>query len=348
MEKYLDESLPLDERLEDLLSKMTLKEKTEQMVHDAKGAERLGIHPYNWWNETLHGVARAGTATVFPQCIGLAAAFNTELVYDIADICSTEARAKYAQSVKHGDYDIYKGLTFWTPNINISRDPRWGRGQETYGEDPYLTSRMGVAFVKGLQGNGRHLKAAACAKHFAVHSGPENLRHEFDAQVSDKDLRETYLPAFEALVKEGNVEAVMGAYNRVNGEPCCGSGTLLKDILRDEWGFKGHVVSDCGAIRDFHESHKITKMPAQSAALALKNGCDLNCGCVYKYLMKAYDGALITEEDINNAARNLLRTWFRLGMFDKNTEYDDIPFEIIACKAHREKAVQAARESLVL
>lgn len=348
MEKYLDESLPLEERVEDLLSKMTLKEKTEQMVHDAKGVKRLSIHPYNWWNEALHGVARAGTATVFPQCIGLASTFNTELVYSVADICSTEGRTKSGESAEHGDYDIYKGLTFWTPNVNIFRDPRWGRGQETYGEDPYLTSRMGIAFVKGLQGSGRHLKAAACAKHFAVHSGPENLRHEFNAQVSRKDLMETYLPAFEALVREGNVEAVMGAYNSVNGQPCCGSKTLLKDILRDEWGFNGHVVSDCGAIRDFHEYHKVTKTPVESAALALKNGCDLNCGCIYKYLMKAYDKGLITEEDINNAARNLLRTWFKLGMFDKSTEYDDIPFEIVACKAHREKALQAARESLVL
>ena len=348
MEKYLDESLSIDERVEDLLSKMTIKEKLAQMLHKAEGVERLGIHPYNWWNETLHGVARAGTATVFPQCIGLAATFNTPLVNKIADIWSTEGRAKHIESAKHGDYDIYKGLTYWTPNINIFRDPRWGRGHETYGEDPYLTTCMGLAVVDGLQGHGRHLKSAACAKHFAVHSGPEELRHEFNAVASEKDMRETYLPAFEALVKEGNVESVMGAYNRTNGEPCCGSKTLLKDILRDEWGFKGHVVSDCWAIRDFHEEHHVTKTPEESAALALKNGCDLNCGCTYEHLMKAYNKGMVTDEDIDAAMRNLLRTWFKLGMFDSETEYDNIPYSAVACAEHRETALEAARQSLVL
>ncbi|MGM9937297.1 MAG: glycoside hydrolase family 3 C-terminal domain-containing protein [Candidatus Ornithomonoglobus sp.] len=348
MEKYLNETLSIEERVEDLLSKLTIEEKAEQMIHGAKGVERLGIHPYNWWNETLHGVARAGTATVFPQCIGLGATFNTELVHEIADICSTEGRAKNKESDKHGDYDIYKGLTYWTPNVNIFRDPRWGRGHETYGEDPYLTTQMGLAFTDGLQGHGKHLKSAACAKHFAVHSGPEELRHEFDAAVSKKDLRETYLPAFEALVREGNVEAVMGAYNRTNGEPCCGSKTLLNDILRDEWGFKGHVVSDCWAIRDFHEHHMVTKTPEESAALALKNGCDLNCGCTYEHLLKAYRKGMVTEEDINTAMRRLLTTWFKLGMFDHETEYDNIPYSVVACKAHREKAVEAARQSMVL
>ncbi len=348
MEKYLDETLSTEERVEDLLSKMTVEEKAAQMLHNAAGAERLGIHPYNWWNETLHGVARAGTATVFPQCIGLGATFNTGLVKSIADICSTEGRAKYTESVKHGDYGIYKGLTYWTPNINIFRDPRWGRGHETYGEDPYLTAQMGLAFVKGLQGETKHLKAAACAKHFAVHSGPEELRHEFDAVVSEKDLRETYLPAFEALVKEGNVEAVMGAYNRTNGEPCCGSKTLLTDILRNEWGFKGHVVSDCWAIRDFHENHKVTKTPEESVALALKNGCDLNCGCTYEHLLKAYRKGMVTEEDIDTAMRRLLTTWFKLGLFDKETEYDDIPYCTVASKPHRDIALEAARESMVL
>ena len=348
MDKYLDGSLTIAERVDDLLSKMTVEEKAGMMLHRAAGVKRLGIHPYNWWNETLHGVARAGTATVFPQCIGLGATFDTELVFKIADICSTEGRAKYIESQKHGDYGIYKGLTYWTPNINIFRDPRWGRGHETYGEDPYLTAQMGLAFVRGLQGQSEHLKAAACAKHFAVHSGPEHLRHEFDARVSEKDLRETYLPAFRTLVTEGEVEAVMGAYNRTNGEPCCGSRTLLTDILRGEWGFKGHVVSDCWAIRDFHENHKVTKTPAESAALALKNGCDLNCGCTYEHLMKAYNKGLITKEDIDTAARRLFTTLFRLGMFDSGTEYDDIPYDTVACRKHRETALQAARESLVL
>ena len=348
MEKYLDESLSIEERVEDLLSQMTLKEKMAQMLHRAEGVKRLGVHPYNWWNETLHGVARAGTATVFPQCIGLGATFNTPLIKKVADICSTEGRAKNIQSSKHGDYDRYKGLTYWTPNINIFRDPRWGRGQETYGEDPYLTTQMGLAFVDGLQGHGKHLKSAACAKHFAVHSGPEELRHEFNAEVSEKDMRETYLPAFEALVKEGDVESVMGAYNRTNGEPCCGSKTLLVDILRGEWGFKGHVVSDCWAIRDFHENHHVTKTPEESAALALKNGCDLNCGCTYEHLMKAYNKGLITKEDIDTSMRRLLTTWFKLGMFDKETEYDDIPYNVVACKEHRETALEAARQSMVL
>lgn len=348
MEKYLDESLSIDERIDDLISKLTVQEKAEQLLHKAAGVPRLGIHPYNWWNETLHGLARSGTATVFPQCIGLGATFDTELVHKIAEICSTEGRAKYNENSKYGDYDIYKGLTYWTPNVNIFRDPRWGRGHETYGEDPYLTTQMGLAFVDGLQGHGKHMKSAACAKHFAVHSGPEELRHEFDAVADEKDMRETYLPAFEALVKEGNVEAVMGAYNRTNGEPCCGSKTLLCDILRDEWGFKGHVVSDCWAIRDFHEEHKVTKTPEESAALALKNGCDLNCGCTYEYLMKAYNKGMITEEDIDTSLRRLLRTLFKLGLFDSSTEYDDIPYKAAACAEHRAVALDAARESLVL
>lgn len=348
MERYLDESLSIDERADDLLSKLTIEEKAAQMIHNAAGIPRLGIPGRNWWNETLHGVARAGTATVFPQCIGLAATFNTELVRTIADICATEGRAKNSESEKHKDYDLYKGLTYWTPNINIFRDPRWGRGHETYGEDPHLTTQMGLAFVDGLQGHKKHLKSAACAKHFAVHSGPEALRHEFDAVVSEKDLRETYLPAFEALVKDGNVEAIMGAYNRTNGEPCCGSKTLLVDILRNEWGFEGHVVSDCWAIRDFHEHHMVTKTPEESAALALKNGCDLNCGCTYEHLMKAYRKGMITEQQIDKSLKRLLKTWFKLGHFDKETEYDNIPYSVIACKKHRETAIQAARESIVL
>lgn len=348
MEKYLDESLSVEERADDLVSRLTVQEKVEQMIHGAKGVKRLGINEYNWWNESLHGVARAGTATVFPQCIGLGATFNVPLVNKIAEMTSTEGRAKYNVQSAHGDFDIYKGLTYWTPNINIFRDPRWGRGHETYGEDPYLTEQMGLAFVDGLQGHGKHMKIAACAKHFAVHSGPEELRHEFDAKASKKDMEETYLPAFKALVQKGNVESVMGAYNRTNGEPCCGSKTLLQDILRDEWGFKGHVVSDCWAIRDFHENHHVTKTPEQSAAMALKNGCDLNCGCTYEHLMKAYNKGLVTEEDINTSFKRLAMTWLKLGMFDKETEFDDIPYSVVACREHRETAVEAARQSIVL
>ncbi len=348
MEKYLDESLSIEERVEDLASKMTIEEKAGQMLYKALGVERLGIHPYNWWCEALHGVARAGTATVFPQCIGLGATFNTELVQKIADIISTEGRAKFNEQKKYGDYDIYKGLTFWTPNINIFRDPRWGRGHETYGEDPYLTTQMGLAVVDGLQGKGKHLKSAACAKHFAVHSGPEHLRHEFNAEASEKDLWETYLPAFEALVKEGNVESVMGAYNRTNGEPCCGSKRLLVDILRGEWEFKGHVVSDCWAVRDFHQNHKITEGPQDSVKLALENGCDLNCGCTYEHILAALENGKLTEEPIEKSIRRLLATWFKLGFFDKETEYDDIPYSVVACKEHREVALEAARQSMVM
>ena len=267
----------------DLVKKMTLEERASQLRYNAPAIPRLGIPAYNWWNEALHGVARAGTATMFPQAIALAAMFDEEFLRKIADIIATEARAKYNAYFQEGDRDIYKGLTFWSPNINIFRDPRWGRGHETYGEDPYLTSRLGVAFIKGLQGEGKYLKAAACAKHFAVHSGPEGLRHEFDAQVSAKDLYETYLPAFEACVKEAHVEAVMGAYNRTNGEPCCGSKTLLHDILREKWGFDGHVVSDCWAIQDFHQFHMVTRTAPESAALALRNGCDVNCGVRKRY-----------------------------------------------------------------
>ena len=247
------------ERAKELVSQMTLEEKFTQMTYQSKAIPRLGIPAYNWWNEALHGVARAGVATMFPQAIGLAAMFDDTFMEKIADVISTEGRAKYHAFSELGDRAIYKGLTFWSPNVNIFRDPRWGRGHETYGEDPYLTSRVGVAFVKGLQGNDpKYLKAAACDKHYAVHSGPEKIRHEFDAQASPKDMWETYLPAFEALVKEAKVEAVMGAYNRTNGEPCCGSKTLIKDILRGQWDFDGHFVSDCWAIRDFHTGHHVT------------------------------------------------------------------------------------------
>jgi len=262
--KYLDKNLSFKERAIDLVSRMTIEEKASQLRYDAQAVERLGVPRYNWWNEALHGVARAGVATVFPQAIGLAAIFDDEYLKKIADVIATEGRAKYNENTKKDDRDIYKGITFWSPNVNIFRDPRWGRGHETYGEDTYLTSKLGVAFVKGLQGDGKYLKAAACAKHFAVHSGPEEDRHHFNAVVSQQDLFETYLPAFEALVKEAKVEAVMGAYNRTNGEPCNGSKTLLNDILRDSWDFDGHVVSDCWAIKDFHEGHQVTATPTES------------------------------------------------------------------------------------
>jgi len=292
-------------RAEALVGKMTVEEKASQLRYDAPAIKRLGIPAYNWWNEALHGVARAGQATVFPQAIGMAAVFDTVMMHEIAAAVAAEGRAKYNAYVKQQDRDIYKGLTFWAPNVNIFRDPRWGRGHETYGEDPYLTSRLGVAFVKGLQGDGEVMKAAACAKHYAVHSGPEAIRHEFNATASPKDMEETYLPAFEALVKEAKVEAVMGAYNRTNGEPCCGSKTLIEDILRKRWGFEGHFVSDCWAIRDFHENHGITVTAKESAAMALNAGCDLNCGNTYLHILKAYQDGLVTEEAITQAAVRL-------------------------------------------
>lgn len=334
-------------RAVELVDQMTLEERASQLRYDAPAIERLGIPAYNWWGEALHGVARAGIATVFPQAIGMAASFDEDLLKEIADCVAEEGRAKYNAYSAHNDRDIYKGLTFWSPNVNIFRDPRWGRGHETYGEDPYLTSRLGVAYVKGLQGDGEVMKAAACAKHFAVHSGPEAIRHEFNAEATPKDMEETYLPAFEALVKEADVEAVMGAYNRVNGEPCCGSKTLIRDILRDKWQFKGHYVSDCWAIRDFHEHHMVTSTAAESAAMALNAGCDLNCGITYLHLLTAYKQGLVTEEAITEAAVRLYTTRFLLGLFDKN-EYDAIPYEKVECKEHIALADRAAKESIVL
>ena len=331
----------------ELVGKMTLEEKASQLKFDAPAIERLGIPAYNWWNEALHGVARAGTATVFPQAIAMAAMFDDDKMKEIADVIATEGRAKYNEYSKQEDRDIYKGLTFWSPNVNIFRDPRWGRGHETYGEDPYLTSRLGVKFVEGLQGDGEVMKAAACAKHFAVHSGPEALRHEFDAVASKKDMYETYLPAFEALVKEAKVESVMGAYNRTNGEPCCGSQTLLVDILRKQWGFEGHVVSDCWAVRDFHENHKVTGRPEESVAMALKAGCDCNCGCTYEFVVASAKEGLISEEDITTSCERLFTTRYLLGLFD-GSEFDEIPYEVVECKEHVELAVDVARKSAVL
>ncbi len=348
---YKNTKLSFEERAKDLVSRMTLEEKVTQMLHEAPAIPRLEIPSYNWWNEALHGVARAGTATMFPQAIGMAAIFDEELLYKIADVISTEGRAKFHEFQRKGDHDIYKGLTFWSPNVNIFRDPRWGRGHETYGEDPYLTGRLGVAFIKGLQGSDdKYLKSAACAKHFAVHSGPESKRHEFNAIASKKDMSETYLPAFKECVKEANVEAVMGAYNRTNGEPCCGSSTLLKRILREEWGFKGHVVSDCWAIKDFHEFHMVTKTAPESVALAVNNGCDLNCGNMYINLLIAHKEGLVTEEAIDESVTRLMVTRMKLGMFDdpSSVPYTKIPYEINDSKEHREFALEVTKKSLVL
>lgn len=329
-----------------LVSQMTVEEVSSQLRVDSPAIRRLGVPEYNWWNECLHGVARAGTATVFPQAIGLGASFDAELMSEVGDCISTEARAKYNEYIRNNDNDIYKGLTFWAPNVNLFRDPRWGRGQETYGEDPYLISRLAVSFIKGLQGDGEHMKIAACAKHFAVHSGPESLRHGFNAICSLKDLRQTYIPAFEACVKEADVEAVMGAYNRTNDEPCCAH-SYIKDIIRDEWGFEGHFVSDCWAIRDFHEHHKITNKPEESAALALNKGCDLNCGCTYAYIMKAFNKGLVSEDVIRESAVRLFTTRYMLGMFE-DTEYDNLNYLDVETKEHVALSKKAADESIVL
>ena len=337
-------------KIKELISQMTVEEKVSQLLYKSEAIPRLGIPEYNWWNECLHGVARAGIATVFPQAIAMAATFDDALIKQIADAISDEARAKHNEAVKQGNRGQYWGLSFWTPNINIFRDPRWGRGQETYGEDPYLTSQIGLAFVRGLQGEDpENLKLAACAKHYAVHSGPEKDRHTFNAIPTKKDLFETYLPAFKALVEAG-VESVMGAYNRTLGEACCASNLLIKDILRGRWGFKGHVVSDCWAIRDFHEYHKITKTPEESAALALNAGCDLNCGCTYPMLTVAFKKGLVTEEAINTAITRVLRTRFKLGMFDppKKSRWGKLDRKVINCEKHRKLALKAAHESIVL
>ena len=332
----------------ELVAQMTLEEKAGQLRYDAPAIPRLGVPAYNWWNEALHGVARAGTATSFPQAIGLAAMFDDALLEKLGDVAATEGRAKYNAYAAEEDRDIFKGLTFWSPNINIFRDPRWGRGHETYGEDPYLTARLGQAYVRGLQGDGPVMKSAACAKHFAVHSGPENLRHRFNAEATPKDMAETYLPAFEACVVNAGVEAVMGAYNRTNGEPCCGSRTLLTDLLRGKWGFQGHVVSDCWAIRDFHEGHNITDTPTQSVALALETGCDLNCGDSYRCILRAVREGLITEEQITAAAERLFTTRYLLGILGEGSAFDKIPYEVVECEEHLALAQEAARKSCVL
>jgi beta-glucosidase len=349
--KYLDPGFSLGERAQDLVARLTLEEKVTQMSYQSPAIPRLGIPAYNWWSEALHGVARAGVATMFPQAIALAATFDSELLFRVATVIATEARAKFHEFQRQGDHGIYKGLTMWSPNLNIFRDPRWGRGQETYGEDPYLTGRLAVAFIRGLQGDDpRYLKTAACAKHFAVHSGPESERHSFNAVVSPKDLRETYLAAFKECVREAQVEIVMGAYNRTNGEPCCGSHALLQQILRDEWGFQGHVVSDCWAIKDFHENHGVTRTAPESVAMAVNNGCDLNCGNMYANLLLAHKEGLVSEATIDRAVTRLMVTRMKLGLFDDSARvpYANIPYELNDCPEHRDFALRVTKDSLVL
>lgn len=349
---YKDHNLSLHERVYSLIESLTIEEKISQLSHSSPAIPRLGIPEYNWWNEALHGVGRSGVATVFPQAIGLGATFDEDLIYRVAEAISDEARAMYYASIAQGYRKQYSGLTFWTPNINIFRDPRWGRGQETYGEDPFLTSVLGVAFVKGLQGtHPDYLKTAACAKHYAVHSGPERLRHEFDAITTPKDLNETYLPAFKALVEAG-VEAVMCAYNRTNGDPCCAHNYLLQTILKEKWGFKGHVVTDCWAIADFYEEngHRISSNAAEASAQAIKSGVNLNCGDEFPALIDAVASGLISETEIDSALAPLLRTRFKLAQFDPvdSDPFASISSEVINSASHRELARETARKSMVL
>jgi len=348
---FQNPSISIDNRVENLISLMTLEEKVAQLKYDAPAIDRLNVPEYNWWNECLHGVARNGRATVFPQAIGMAAAWDTEMMERIGVAVSDEARAKYNANIAVGNRGRYQGLTFWTPNVNIFRDPRWGRGQETYGEDPLLTSKIGVSYVKGLQGDHpKYLKSAAMAKHYAVHNGPEESRHVFDAEVNMKDLWETYLPAFEALVKEADVEGVMGAYNRTNGDPCCAHPYLMDEVLRKQWGFDGYFVSDCWAIVDFHNGHNVVKTPEEAAALALNNGCNLNCGSTYPQLIKAIEQGHTTEAEVDANLRELLPTRFKLGLFDPigANPYDQISSEVIHSEENVQLSREAAAKSMVL
>ncbi len=345
---FLDSNKTISDRVEDLVSQLTLDEKAGQLMFEAPAIPRLSIPHYSWWNECLHGIARNGRATVFPQAIGMAATFDVDLMHRIGTAIALEGRAKYNANKKTGYMDRYAGLTYWSPNVNLFRDPRWGRGQETYGEDPHLISRIGVAFVKGLQGNDKYLKVAAMAKHFAVHSGPEKDRHTFDAVVSDYDLWNTYLPAFEALVKEAKVEGVMGAYNRTNGEACCAHSYLMQDVLRDKWGFKGYFVSDCWALQDFFEGHGLTKDRKEAAALALKYGCNLNCGNTYPEIQAAIEAGLTTEEAVDKNLKELLPTRFRLGLFDEAVPYDKITTEVVRSQEHLDLTYESAAKSIVL
>jgi beta-glucosidase len=340
-----------EERARDLVGRMTLEEKVSQMTDVAPAIERLGVPAYNWWNEALHGVARSGLATVFPQAIGLAATWDDSLVFRMATVISDEARAKHHDYARRGERQRYQGLTFWSPNINLFRDPRWGRGQETYGEDPYLTGRLAVPFIRGLQGDDpRYLKTIATVKHYAVHSGPEPERHRFDAFVSERDLRESYLPHFETGVREGGARSVMCAYNRVFGAPACGSELLLERILRREWGFRGYVVSDCGAIDDIYLRHRVLQTAVEAAALGVRTGTDLDCGRVYPNLVDAVHQGLLPEQAIDTAVTRLFLARFQLGMFDppEQVRWAQIPLSVLDQPAHRALAVQAARESMVL
>jgi beta-glucosidase len=348
---FRDQTLPVEIRVQDFISRLTLQEKSEQMMHNAPAVKRLGVLPYSWWNEALHGVARTGRATVFPQCIGLAATFDEDLMKRIGEAISDEAWAKYNLAQKLENYSQYSGVTFYTPNVNLFRDPRWGRGQETYGEDPYLTSRMSLGFVKGMQGDDpKYLKTAACAKHYVVHSGPEELRHSFDAEPSMKDFIETYTPAFETLVKEGKVESIMCAYNRTFGKPCCGSSYLLNDLLRNQWGFKGYVTTDCWAIQNFYKYHGTTPDEAESVALAIKSGVNLCCGNEFRSIPEAVKRGLISEKEVDDALAVLLRTRFKLGLMDpvNNNPYTAIKEDVIGCQKHINLAYEAAAKSIVL
>lgn len=348
---FRNSSLPVEKRIDDLLSRLTTDEKISLLLYNSPGVERLGIPQYNWWNEALHGVARAGRATVFPQAIGMAATFDDSLIQKIADAISDEARAKYNAAVKNNNRSQYLGLTFWSPNINIFRDPRWGRGHETYGEDPYLTGRIGAAFVKGLQGNDpRYYKTVACAKHFAVHSGPEPLRHEFNAVISNTDLFNTYLPAFQKLVMDAKVGGIMCAYNRTDSLPCCGSKFLLQDILRNEWGFKGYVVTDCWALDDIFRYHHFVKTPQEAAAIAIKNGVNVECGNTLKVLQSALQKGLLTEDDINASLKINLEILMKLGWFNPpgKNPYNKLDEKVINSEANRMLAKKAAVESMVL
>lgn len=348
---WFNEELPIEKRVDLLIDAMTIEEKVSQMIDNSPAIERLGIPKYHWWNECLHGVARAGIATVYPQAIALAATFDDEALYRSATIISDEARAKHHRFVSLGQRGKDQGLTFWSPNVNIFRDPRWGRGQETYGEDPYLSGRMGCAFVRGLQGNDpKFYKLVATAKHFAVHSGPEYERHTFDAWVSDYDLWDTYLPAFRALVKDANVHSVMCAYNRFEGKPCCGSDKLELRILRDYWKFPGYIVSDCGAITDFYKTHKVFPDAASASADAVQKGTDIECGPSYRALTESIRKGLISEAQIDSALRRLFYARFKLGMFtpDEQNPYASIPYSVVDCDEHRQDALEMARKSIVL
>jgi beta-glucosidase len=348
---YLNPELPIDQRVDDLVARMTLEEKISQMINQAPAIERLGVPEYNWWSEGLHGVARAGLATVFPQAIGLGATWDRDLMFRVSTAISDEARAKHHEFARKGKRFIYQGLTLWSPNINIFRDPRWGRGQETYGEDPFLTGRLAVEFIKGLQGDDSvYYKTIATVKHFAVHSGPEIDRHTFNAVIGNKDLYDTYLPQFEVGIREGGAYSLMCAYNRYNGEACCTSGKLLDEVLRKDWGFSGFVVSDCDGIVDIYKNHKQVATPAEAAALAVKSGTDLECGKVYLNLKEAVEMNLITEKEIDVSVKRLFKARFKLGMFDppEMVKYANIPYSVVDNKEHRELALEAARKSIVL